>query len=171
MLCPRCSALIDDDSLFCSKCGAEIQAKATAVQPAQEYAQQEFVEPRTAPAGSAYAPRMSTYLTQNILLTVFAVICCMFYAIAALPTAVTGLVFSSIADGALRQNDMEKANQFIKLARIFMWISFGIEIASFVLSVVAVIFLATSLGEIIRGVTQNFNFDRFYQDFGNQIWR
>ena len=158
MNCPKCGAAIADDSAFCSKCGAYL-AETTAVQVQEPVQQQEPgesapPEPET-PEPAFEAPRQEsttpppppspntaqTYLTQNILLTVFSVICCMAYA---LPTAVTGLVFSAIADGARKQGEMARFEQYRKLARIFMWISFGLEIAVAAVSIVGGILFAVS---------------------------
>ena len=36
MLCPKCGALIADDSLFCSKCGATIQNPPPEQQPPEQ---------------------------------------------------------------------------------------------------------------------------------------
>lgn len=171
MLCPKCGALIADDSAFCSKCGATIQNPQPAqTQPAQAQQAPELPavpaaqtppdQTQQIPSPPPVYPQMSTCLTQNILLTVFSVACCLFYA---LPTAVTGLVFSCIAQSALKQNDIPRALQNIKLARIFMWISFGIEIAVVVWVVVALLLGMTSvfsgLGNMFKNGFDNFKFD------------
>lgn len=163
MLCPKCSAWIADDSAFCSKCGARIEQN-PAVPPEepkapeppreaavpeesaplpppepqpqlppphyqqQQYQQQSGQQIKQPPSAANY----QTYLTQNILLTVFGFLCFPF----GLPTAVTGLVFSAIAQSALKQNNFERVAQNVKLAKIFMWISFGLEIATLVFSAI-----------------------------------
>lgn len=189
MLCPKCGALIADDSVYCSKCGITLKKPAvealqpkpeqTAPVPAQSFAP--AVMPSAPPTDPVvqYAraqaqpqepqPSMpNTYLTQNILLTVFSVICCAFFA---LPTAVTGLVFSGIAQGALKQNDLEKGMHYAKLARIFMWISFGIEIATVVVYIVFSLLGILSLGSIFQnGLQGKFNIDQL-QDFKDGIWK
>jgi hypothetical protein len=131
MLCPKCGALIADDSSFCSKCGVVIENPRPAQpQPAPQPQPVPYLPPDSSqqiPNPPPAYPPISTYLTQNILLTVFSAICCMFFA---LPTAITGLVFSGNASSALKRGDIALAQHNSKLARIFMWISFGIEIAS-----------------------------------------
>ncbi len=169
MLCPKCGALIGDDSLFCSKCGDAIQNPQQAseqppeqpplpVQPTVPAVQTPPDTTQQIPTPPPAYPRMSTYLTQNILLTVFSVVCCLFYA---LPFAVTALVFSGVAQGALKQNDIPRARQSIKLARIFMWIAFGVEIAVVVFCILSILFgsatFFSNLGDRFRN--GNFNFD------------
>ena len=188
MLCPKCSALIGDDSVFCSKCGAAVkETQVTAIEPAGQQSPEVVPEPQEGAADPVVqyvqaqgqntnpqqipnapdVPNMSTYLTQNILLTVFSVVCCLFYA---LPTAVTGLVFSAIAQGALKQNDLEKARQYIKLARIFMWISFGIEIAVVVITIIVLVLNVSLWTNLFHNGLRDFDFDQF-ENFKDQIWR
>lgn len=193
MLCPKCGALIADDSVFCSKCGIALKKTATEVlqplpvetapvpaQPVQtstpDVVQNAPLDPgvqntRQQAREGGLPPMPNTYLTQNILLTVFAVICCI--TVFALPTAVTGLVFSAIAQGAFKQNDMEKVRHCAKLARIFMWISFGIEIATAVVYIVFLLLGVISLANVFQNIFKgSFNFDMDQlQDFKDGIWR
>jgi hypothetical protein len=180
MLCPKCGAMIGDDSAFCSKCGAEVKKEAP--QPAappvtppvvqgpqqvetySEAPNRQAGEPQPQPAAPAEKP--PTYLVQNILLTVFSVICGLCWA---LPTSVTGLVFSAIADGAIRQNELARAAQNSRLARIFMWISFGLEAATAAFAIIAAIIGLATGASVLSQLFQNNGFGFHWGDYFNNF--
>jgi predicted nucleic acid-binding Zn ribbon protein len=155
MLCPKCGAWMSDDSVFCSKCGESLSGEQRETPPTVELAPIQ-PEPESTPQPQTATPKMQNYLTQNILLTVFSVICCLMHA---LPTAVTGLVFSAIAQGDMNRGEIEKAKQDIKIARIFMWISFGLEIAAVVYLIISLIFFSAGIGTLISNIIHNPNFN------------
>lgn len=157
MLCPKCGALLEDNSAFCTKCGNAVKEPPTLSPAVQQ-------PPPDAYGNAPYPLNISTYLAQNIILTCFSLFCCLFLS---LPTAVTGLVFSGITAGALRRYDIARAQQYSRLARIFMWISFGLAVTYVILIIIIWVININGYMNIFDNIFRNFDFDRFPFD---QSW-
>ena len=127
MYCSKCGKHINDDSVFCKECGARVSG-------GSEH------------AGNHYGYRppvnnvsmVSDYFVQNLLLTIFSVVLFLWWAA---PTSIAGLVFSCISKSAIGKNQIEEAQKYSRLAKIFMWISFGIALACVVIFIIAIMFL------------------------------
>jgi len=163
MFCPKCNSVNSDYAKFCSSCGEPLPAgKAARPGPGQPEARPE----KTAEEIEEIRDRLAqtpTYLVQNILLTVFSVICCLWLGA---PTSIAALVFSGITQGAINRGEPSRAAENSRLARIFMWISFGILIACvlfILISIIAGFSLFTQMMD--RIISGDFNFD-----FDNSMW-
>ena len=108
MFCPQCGASNADNAAACAQCGRTLQASAVAPLP---------VTGVVIPPGTT----VPNYLVFAILTTVF---CC-------LPTGIPAIVYAAQVNGKLQAGDLAGAQAASSNAKMWCWISFGLGLATF----------------------------------------
>ncbi len=142
MYCPRCGVANDDAARFCSSCGSGIggpsqqQTPATQAPAYQQSYQQQYQQPYQAPRypgapGYGAMPNISSHMGWAI-----AVLILCFW-----PTGIAAVVNASRVGNRLAIGDMAGAQESSRKAKMWCWITFGIGVACYVLSIVLWIFV------------------------------
>lgn len=132
MYCSKCGTLNDDNSKNCTACGNSLNltksepSEATTPTAATNYG-------GSYNAGNEKVPN---YLVWSIIVTVISVFLCN---IIALPTGIVAIVFSTQVDSKLKAGDFDGAVRASKNAKIWNWVTTGLEILSVVLGVVLLV--------------------------------
>jgi len=111
MFCPQCGASNIDNAAVCVQCGRNLQPAATPL-----------------PATGQIIPPGATvenYLVFAILATV---LCC-------LPTGIAAIVYAAQVNGKLQAGDFAGAQEASRNAKMWCWISFGLGLATFGVSI------------------------------------
>lgn len=135
MYCPVCGNENPDDARFCTACGQPQQAaRAPRDVPADDpgsqvppfssegYTEEQF----SAPSSPLPRENIPNYLVQAILVT----ICC------CLPAGIVSIVFAAQVNGKVARGDIQGARQSSNNAKTWAWVSFGLGIASGVISLI-----------------------------------
>jgi hypothetical protein len=132
MYCPRCGEANEESARFCSGCGQDL----TVYQQLWHTAGQSTPTtqaPRYRPATPAGPiPRIPSYLGWAI-----AVLILCFW-----PTGIPAVVYASQVDNKLAFGDVSGAQESSRRARMWCWITFGIGVAIWVISLVLVIWFS-----------------------------
>ncbi|HKT89321.1 MAG TPA: CD225/dispanin family protein [Candidatus Sulfotelmatobacter sp.] len=115
MFCPQCGASNADNAAICVQCGRNLQPAATPL----------------AATGQVIPPgaTVENYLVFAILATV---LCC-------LPTGIAAIVYAAQVNGKLQAGDFAGAQQASRNAKMWCWISFGLGLATFAVSILLAI--------------------------------
>jgi len=119
VFCPKCGTENTNNAAICIECHhnlQSIQQPGAAVAP-------EMVQPLP-PMGAQPVGSVPNYLVQSILLTLF---CC-------LPLGIVAIVFAAQVNSKLAAGDYHGAIDSSNKARMWCWWSFGLGLASVVLS-------------------------------------
>jgi len=108
MFCPQCGASNADNAAVCTQCGRSLQASAVAPLP---------VTGVVIPPGTT----VPNYLVFSILATV---LCC-------IPAGIPAIVYSAQVNSKLLQGDLAGAQAASSNAKMWCWISFGLGLATF----------------------------------------
>src|SRR5690242_9050316 len=119
MFCPQCGANNPDNAVVCSQCGRNFQAPPLQGTPMPGAPMQ---TPGVILPPGATVPN---YLVFAILTTVF---CC-------LPAGIPAIVFAAQVNGKLQAGDLAGAQAASSNAKMWCWISFGLGLATFGVSV------------------------------------
>ncbi len=112
--------------MFCSKCGAENNDNFVFCYYCGEKLEQQIVESKII---------VPNYLLLAILSTIF---CCM-------PIGIVAIVFACKVDNKLEKESYTEAKDASKMAKVFIWISFGVGIVIWFVSIaIAIITFITS---------------------------
>ena len=158
MYCPRCGETNEEPARFCSACGQDLtvyqqlwqaagsQTPQPAPQAPQQPAQLAQMPGQPAPAGQApryrlptpagAVPRVPSYLGWAI-----AVLVLCFW-----PTGIPAVVYASQVDNKLAFGDISGAQESSRKAKMWCWITFGIGVVIWVVSLILVIWFAWMLG-------------------------
>lgn len=143
MYCPKCGTQNDDNAELCTSCGNSLigigsESKEIPVStPITNYSN----------VSGANYPKVPNYLVWSIIVTVLSVLLCNIFA---LPTGIVGIVFSTQVDSKLRTGDYDGAVKSSKNAKIWCWVTTGLEILSIVLGL---LFLAlVIIGSVQYGI-------------------
>ena len=122
MFCFKCGTENNDNFIFCYHCGEKLQPP--------------IVDSKIQLNSSEANIIVPNYLLLAILSTVF---CCM-------PLGIVAIVFACKVDSRLEKGSYIKAKEASKIAKVFIWISFGVGILIFlvIISVVVITFLTSS---------------------------
>jgi hypothetical protein len=125
MFCSQCGANNADNAVVCVQCGRNLQPGA---------------QPTPIPVTGVVMPPPGTivpnYLVFAILATVF---CC-------LPTGIAAIVYAAQVNGKLQAGDLIGAQAASKNAKMWCWISFGVGVATTVVSIL--LFTAGVIGSL-----------------------
>jgi len=148
MFCPKCGHEVGDYVSICPNCGELLENNTPSQQPPSNG--QEYPVNRTAPG------EIPDYKVQSILLIVFsAILCCVFcFPILALPFAIVALVSSNKVEAHVLAGNNELARKASEDTKKWCWVSFGILLASIIISIVLSIVFINS--EFYRGFMDEF---------------
>lgn len=147
MYCPRCGEANDDSDRFCSACGQDLTTYQRLWQePGSQTPGQSPQTPRPSvssgqvtayrPAPPADAvPRIPSYLGWAIVV----LICCFW------PTGIAAVVHASRVDNKVAFGDLAGAQESSRRAKMWCWITFGIGVAIWVLSLAITIWFSWML--------------------------
>ncbi len=123
MYCSKCGNLVDDNVMYCPKCGAEMKKDQQPVQG-------------NAPTQGQYPP--DNYLVWAILSTLF---CC-------LPLGIASIIFASKVDSAYQRGDYHGAMEASRKAKQFAtWGAVTALIVWAIYFIVYVVILGAIMGE------------------------
>jgi len=105
MFCTKCGTKNDHNAAKCIQCGNDLQYF------------------KFAGTGAPEGPKVSSYLAQAILVTIF---CC-------LPFGIAAIVFAAQVNGKLAAGDYSGAVETSRKAKTWCWVSFGVGIGFFVI--------------------------------------
>lgn len=133
MYCSKCGTLNDDNSEICTACGNSLNLKKS--EPSET-----TITPAAATnydsSYNAVNEKVPNYLVWSIIVTVISVFLCN---IIALPTGIVAIVFSTQVDSKLKAGDYDGAVRASKNAKIWNWVTTGLEILSVVLGLVLLV--------------------------------
>lgn len=144
MYCPKCGTQNDENAELCTSCGYNL--KGIGSEPVEK--------PLTTPRETSYSSvpitnydRVPNYLVWSIIVTVLSVLLCNIFAI---PTGIVAIVFSTQVDSKLRIGDHEGAARSSKNAKIWCWVTTGLEILSVILGILFVVLVI--IGSLEYGI-------------------
>lgn len=140
MYCPKCGAQNDDSAEFCTSCGNSLKAMSP------ESSQKPITTPiiNDNNLSNVNYDKVPNYLVWSIIVTVLSVLLFNVFAIA---TGIVSIVFSTQVDSKLKTEDYDGAVKSSKNAKIWCWVTTGLEILSVILGLLI-------LGLIIVRATQ-----------------
>ncbi len=146
MFCKNCGTNLGEGIKFCPNCGAKVEAEpAPAPAPAKEepvsgsytapvyeapkYEAPKYEAPKyEAPAAPAAPAGDMPNTTLWIILSVVSMLFC------CLVGGIVSLIYSIKANSCVKVNDVMGANQNLKTAKLWFWISLGVGVVSGILS-------------------------------------
>ncbi len=127
MYCSKCGIQNEDNAEFCTSCGNSLRAMSP------EASQ----KPITTPNDTNYSnipitnyDKVPNYLVWSIIVTVLSVL---FFNVFAIATGIVAIVFSTQVDSKLRTGDYDGAVKSSKNAKIWCWVTTGLEILSVII--------------------------------------
>lgn len=145
MYCPKCGTLNNDNVEICTSCGNSLKAAS------EEISEKPVITPAPSDNSSTYSPiyeKVPNYLVWSIIVTVVSVFLCNIFAI---PTGIVAIVFSTQVDSKLRNGDYDGAVKSSKNAKIWCWVTTGLEILSVIIGILLVVLV------IIGSVNYNYS--------------
>jgi uncharacterized membrane protein YvbJ len=138
MYCPKCGTQNDDNAELCISCGNSLKGISS----------ESPQKPITTPNDTNYSnvpitnyDKVPNYLVWSIIVTVLSVLLCNVFA---LPTGIVAIVFSTQVDSKLRTGDYDGAVKSSKNAKIWCWVTTGLEILSVILGLLLLVLVIVS---------------------------
>lgn len=128
--CPNCQSPIPDGAQFCPRCGMANPAFGQQA-PHDGFAGTPHTPPPHAGAyghGGAVGPEIPNYLVQSILVTIFTLCTC------CIPIGVIPLIFSFQVNSKKQAGDFAGAAEASRKAKMWCWITFGVALVWFAIS-------------------------------------
>jgi hypothetical protein len=140
MLCPKCGADNADSARFCSACGQDMSSYSQQAQPSGSPAPAPYQSAAQAPQyRAAPGPGTVPYVPSYLGWAIAVLILCFW------PTGIAAVVFASRVGNLLAVGDIAGAQEASRKAKMWCWITFGIGVAIWVLSLAITIWFSWML--------------------------